>query len=204
VKGPRVKVDANLGEIRGDAKEVAGVITRNKLLYGYKRDANLPLSGLEYSSESQRAKGWYKFATWRENFPQAAPKPVYFAATGELANGSYGHVRTMSALEYWVNWLPLEVVEDQFISVPPIARDSTRIASKVTQIVSIEKQVRDAATYVIEGGNIDAAFPQNEHSCTYPGRCAMYDACWTANVGDDMAGSGLYVPRKDHHAIEGE
>lgn len=183
VKGPRVKVDANLSEIRDSGKEVAGVITRNKLLYGYKRDADPPLKPLEYSSESQRAKGWYKFPTWREHFPSAAG---------------------MTSLEYWVNWLPLEVVEDQFISVPPIARDATRIRSKVTQIISIERLV-DAGAQAVRKvpGMLDECFPQNERSCTYPGRCAMYDACWVGNVAEDMAGSGLYVPRKDHHAIEG-
>ena len=135
---------------------------------------------LEYSGDSQRAKGWYKFPTWRETFPSASG---------------------MSALEYWVNWLPLEVCEDQFITVPPIARDAQRIKSKVTQIVSIEKQVHDAALYVIEGGDIDAAFPQNDRSCVYPGRCACYDLCWTGNVAGDPQGSGLYLPRRDHHAL---
>ena len=43
VKGARVKVDAHLSEVRDSGKEVAGVITRNKLLYGYKRDADPPL-----------------------------------------------------------------------------------------------------------------------------------------------------------------
>lgn len=187
VKGPRVKVDANLSEVRDSGKEVAGVITRNKLLYGYKREADPPLKPLEYSCESQRAKGWHKVATWRETFPQAG---------------------SMSPLEYWVNWLPLEVVEEQFISVPPIARDAQRIAACTRQIVAIENWVGAAAKSMaanpsFNAEQLDSYFPQNTHACVYPGKCQMFDACWTGNVQADMAGSGLYVPRKDHHAIEG-
>lgn len=196
VKGPRVKVDGNLSEVRDSGKEVAGVITRNKLLYGYKRDADPPLKPLEYSCESSRAKGWYKFATWREGFN-----------TPTTSSADWG---LHSPMAYWVEWLPLEVVENQFISVPPIARDQTRISRKAFQIVHIEQRVaegvRDCNAAVVDDllePALDAHFPQNEHACTYPGRCSMYDACWTANVSEDMQGSGLYVPRVDHHSLEG-
>lgn len=186
VKGPRVKVDAHLSEVRDSGKEVAGVITRNKLLYGYKRDADLPLKPLEYSCESQRAKGWYKFPVWRETFPVATQT-------------------VMSPIEYWVNWLDLETVENQFVTVPPIARDAQRIKSKVTQIVEIERTIAGNIGAMQFGATLDEIFPQNEHACTYPGRCAMYDMCWTGNVAEDPQGSGLYLPRRDHHAIaEGE
>lgn len=183
VKGQRVAVDQWLKEVRGeDSKDkVHSYIDRSRLLYGYKFDGDPPLQPKQYDWAGTTRKGWKKFATWKEDFPQPNASPY-------------------SALQYWINWLPEEVVEQQFAIVPPILRDASRIESCVRQIVSIEKQIEVGnAAVVADPTMIDEFFFQNGHSCNYPGRCAMYDMCWSPGISDDP--TSLYQPRIDHHAL---
>ncbi len=185
IKGRRMPEKNSTGD-------TVGYRDSTPLLYGYKTDANPPLTQLEYGWEYTRRKGWYKFPVWKESF----------ASQG-----------TASSLDYWINWLPEEVVEGCFITVPPIMRDGARIEHKVTQVIEIERRIR-VANHAMEDAMdnnepvliqdvLDAHFPQNEHACTYPSKCSHYDICWSPGVGDDVAGSGLYSPRRDHHAVEG-
>lgn len=176
IKGRRMPEKDNVGT-------VTGYRDTTPLLYGYKVDANPPLQPPEYGWEYTRRKGWYRFPVWKESWATSIPG--------------------QSALDYWINWLPAEVVEAQFTVVPPIMRDEARIESKVRQIVGIEEDIAAGLRMVDQEGMLDRYFPQNEHSCVYPSRCAMYDLCFTSNVSDDPSGSGLYQPRKDHHALVG-
>jgi hypothetical protein len=193
LKGARVGVDDRLVEVRGD-KQPTAYIDRSKLLYGYKCDADPPLTPLQYQWESTTRKGWYKFRTWQEPF------------TRDL----FAHERFASPLEYWINWLPEEVLEGLFITVPPIMRNEQMIQSKVRQIVAMERRIaegRQLVDHAIDGefgklAVLDDAFPQNEHNCTYPSACAYKNICWESGVADDPAGSGLYQIRVDHHAIK--
>ena len=174
-------------------KDNVGTITGYRdstpLLYGYKLDANPPLNAGEYGWEYTRRKGWYRFPVWKENF-----------SSGQ-------------GLNYWINWLPEEVVEAQFCVVPPIMRDAERIESKVRQIVEMERTIHRNLSYLGkertlrlgDGTNLhnvmtlDECFPQNEQECHWPSKCPCYDLCFTANVAQDPGGSGLYQPRIDHH-----
>ena len=184
IKGRRMPEKNSVGD-------VTGYRDTTPLLYGYKCDADPPLVRQEYAYEYTRRKGWYRFPVWKER--------------GFLMDGTVG--LASSALEYWINWLPEEVVEAQFTIVPPIMRDEQRIESKVRQIVHMENLIHAGNIAVASCSNhnevLDQTFPQNEHSCVYPSRCPMYDMCFTGNVSGDPAGSGLYIPRHDHHAIEG-
>jgi hypothetical protein len=194
VKGARVKVGHDLREVRDANKEVAGYIDRSPLLYGFKQDADPPLRALEYQWESTTRKGWYKFRTWREDFQHAVLMPT-----------------THTALEYWVNWLPEEVLENLFVTVPPIMRNASMIESKVTQIVSMERSVHTGRGVVMAGQNgssdekrylQDVYFPQHEGECYWPSRCPMFEMCYEPGTAEDPLGSGLYQTRHDHHAVK--
>lgn len=171
---------------KNDIGDVVGYADSTPLLYGYKVDANPPLTQLEYGWEYTRRKGWHKFKTWREQFHNAG-------------TGSFH----LNPLQYWINWLPEEVVESQFVVVPPIYRDRDRIEAKVMQIREMEYRVLFGNRAIADNvpSALDAYFPQNEHSCTYPSRCPMYELCWERGTADDPAGSGLYQARHDHHAL---
>ena len=196
VKGARVKVGHDLREVRDANKEVAGYIDRSPLLYGFKCDADPPLRALEYQWESTTRKGWYKFRTWKEDFPQTSQ---------EFRSGD-----TVGRLEYWVNWLPEECLENLFVTVPPIMRNEGMIESKVRQIIAMERNIARAHelldVVVNEPGNhaavLDAMMPQHEGECHWPSKCSCYELCWEAQTSDDPGGSGLYQARKDHHAVK--
>jgi hypothetical protein len=182
-KGIRVQEKNELGEKIGYRQS-------SPLIYGYKCEANPPLVPQTiYDFEYTRKKGWRRFPVWEEKF-------------GHAANLDY------SPIAYWVNWLPVELIEAQFVPLPPIMRDERAVESVVTQIVAIEEQVRTRRDAVenISGDNtraLDLAFPQNFHSCLYPSRCGMFDLCHTSGVGDDPAGSGLYQARESNHPVGG-
>jgi len=198
-KGARVKVDRYLKEIRDESKEVAGYIDRSPLLYGYKCDADPPLIPLQYQWESTTRKGWYKFRTWREDFQHAVLMPT-----------------THTALEYWVNWLPEEVLENLFVTVPPIMRNEGMIESKVRQIVAMERTVHKGVddintsiwnkqhgmhpTWPNVTEQLDEHFPQHEGECLWPSKCPCWELCWESQTANDPAASGLYQARVDHHA----
>lgn len=160
--------------------DVTGYRDTTPLLYGYKVDANPPLTIGEYGWEYTRRKGWYRFPAWREQFAQG------------------------QGLNYWINWLPDEVVEAQFVLVPPIMREPDRIQHCVNQIVALERRVREGVYMANEEMDLDTAldtyFPQNTNECHWPSRCQCYDLCFTHGVADDPGASGLYQPRVDHHA----
>ncbi len=195
IKGRRMPVNDSVGT-------VTGYRDTTPLLYGYKCDADPPLTPLQYQWDYTRRKGWYRFPVWKEQFPGV----LHNQTVKNLPNDAWG------SLAYWINWLPEEVVEAQFTVVPPIMRDAARIESKVRQIVAMEQDVRQGVEEIAalppidmaRGPALDVWFPQNEHSCIWPSKCPAFDLCFTANVADDPAGSGLYQPRKDHHAIQGE
>jgi hypothetical protein len=172
---------------KNDIGDVVGYADSTPLLYGYKVDANPPLTQLEYGWEYTRRKGWHKFKTWREDFQHSVLMPT-----------------TMTALQYWINWLPAEVVESQFVVVPPIYRDRDRIESCVRQIVAIERDISIGMEAIRTIGGVeilDDTFIQNTHACTYPSACPMHNMCWERGTSSDPAGSGLYQARHDHHAL---
>lgn len=174
------------------------------LLYGYKCDADPPLTPLQYQSEYTRRKGWRRFSTWNEPFQQNLGIVTSRMTAGDYKVGQEFDLRSMSPLDYWINWLPEEVVESCFTIVPPIMRDEQRIESCVRQIVHMERRIHDGLDFVPLGSDeaLDQFFPQNFHSCVYPSRCNCHDLCFTNGVADDPAGSGLYVARTDHHALK--
>jgi len=165
------------GMRRKDKDEFGNVIGERQqslLCYGYHHPGNPPLTPEEWSPEYKRGRGWQRFAVGAPGMP---------------------------AIEEWINELPRETLESLFVTVPPIYRDDERVFHKITQLVNRE---RDIALRTLEcriDGDLDAHFPQNERACLWPTRCPFFDACHTPNVGADMAGSGLYMPRQANHPV---
>lgn len=199
VKGRRMPEKNNVGD-------VIGYRDSSPLLYGYKVDADPPLVHGEYGWEYTRRKGWYRFPVWKEQFSHIPGTIATFMTPG-FRDALERTTSPVSALEYWINWLPEEVVEAQFVTVPPIMRDEERIASCVRQIVAAEHTIACGIENIANSGDfsytLNESFLQNTHACIYPSKCPMYDICWSPGVAADVAGSGLYVARQDHHAVEG-
>lgn len=183
VKGQRVAIDADGHEVRGDEqasqRPIVRYIQRSPLIYGWKVDANPPLSQAVYDYQSSRKAGWHRFPVWDD--PQWD-------------------------VERWVNWLPAEVVEQQFVSVPPIMGGQGRTDSLVKQIIGIENRakhrINQVARVVSDADELDLLFPQNFSKCLWPTKCQCFDLCHTPGVAENPAGSGIYQPRTANHPIE--
>lgn len=165
-----------LKEVRdGTRREGVPVVRcqRSRLLYGYKCE-DVPGKPTLYDWEGTTRKGWGRFAVASESF------------NGDSA---------FSPIEYWVNWLPVEVVAAQFVPLEPILTNDRTIEAKVEQIVQTERHIRDMRE-VLETDGLDACFSQNNgRECLH---CSAKDLCWLEGAAADPAGAG-YVPRKDHH-----
>jgi hypothetical protein len=190
-KGPRVKVDDRLIEVRG-AKEHTQVIQRSKLLYGYKTDANPPVQPAMYDWEGTTRKGWFKFPVWKEDFCKIQALPAWGITPAVL--------NPISPIEWWINWLPEEVVQSHFVTLEPIMRSDRAVESCVRQIVAEEVRIRQRRQKADESPEVlDELFSQNFHSCIYPSKCGMFQICHDEGVAADIAGSGLYEPRQSNH-----
>lgn len=178
IKGARRKDWDEFGNVIGERQ-------RSLLCYGYYHPGNPPLTPPEWTHEYKLAGRWQRFAV-----------------------GSPGH----PSFDEWFSCLPQEIREAFFVSVPPVCRDDARVFSKLRQIAARERRIHAEAeatrTMIALGADeaevaaaLDESFPQSEHHCLWPSRCAMFDVCHVSNVGIDMAGSGLYVPRVPHHPV---
>lgn len=178
-----------LKEVReGTRREGVPIVRcqRSRLLYGYKCE-DVPGRPTLYDWEGTTRKGWGRFAVYDEKFAQAIGLVV---GETRVATG-------MSPVEYWVNWLPVEVVAAQFVPLEPILTNDRTIAAKTEQIVATEHVIHGLRRELEKGfDTLDSAFPQNNgYECL---RCGAKDLCWLEGAAADPAGAG-YVPRKDHH-----
>lgn len=176
-KGQRVNVWwDDLKEVRAEREGAEKwQAQRSRLIYGYKCE-DIPGRPTMYDYEGTTRKGWGKFAVWESE----------------------------RSVEDWVNWLPVEVVEAQFVTLPPIQRSQAHMEAKVRQMVARETSIREFRGYIEANPDVnrqhllDNFFPQNEHSCTYPTRCPMYRLCWEPGCANDPAAAG-YQPRTPNH-----
>lgn len=198
-KGARVSEKDSVGTITGWRQS-------SPLIYGYKQDADPPLVPITlYDHEYTRRKGWKRFPVWEEEFGKSSIPGVANQFAGQFPRWEKGSGLMRSPIEWWVNWIPLETVEAQFVPLPPIMRDERSVESCVRQVVAMERRIEmsmmDISLRVpsqLEQA-LDEHFPQSFHACLFPSRCQMFEICHTPGVASDVAGSGLYQPRVSNH-----
>lgn len=165
---------------------------------------------------------------WAWMKPAAPPFPPEYASrwkwTGEDGRGhtlGKGYTRqgvweTELGAEGWLQWLmehDRELVEQQFVALPPISRQDAEVESWLRQTIAREIDIAQKADYVNELANIndpayasalDANFPQSTSggNCIRPGKCEMYSMCWGEAAADPL-NSGYQV-RVPNHPKEAE
>lgn len=166
------------GSRRKDKDEFGQTIGERQqsvLCYGYHAAGNPPLTPPEWTHEYKRGKGWQRFSV-----------------------GTPGH----PTFNEWVDALPREVVEGLFVTVPPVYRNDAKVLSKLTQMVSREREIAGKAEAVRHDPELlDANFPQHERNCLWPSRCGFFDLCHTPGVAEDVANSGIYLAREPNHPV---
>ncbi len=164
-------------KIKDADKKVIGERQVTPLIVGYHRPDNPPLWKEAFTSDGRqaKAKGWYRFAPGGEGMP---------------------------TVREWIDQLPRDVLEAQFVTVSPVYRDDEQTMKKLVQITTRERRVDEWAAVCTKTPElIDTYFPQNERACLWPTKCPMLDICWTRNVANDIGGSGLYQPRQPNHPV---
>lgn len=115
-------------------------------------------------------KGWVKFPAWREE----------------------------GGLAWWINFLPPDVVEEQFVRSQPILKNNEVVRGWVEEVVQREL---DITHHLTGGSETDRSrfFWRNfsKWNCRW---CSFKAACKGRTTVDEMVKGGLLVPRKDHHA----
>ncbi len=116
-------------------------------------------------------KGWTKFPAFREG-----------------------------GLKWWIDFLPLDVVQEQFVRSLPILKNNDVVSSWIEEVVQREGDI----THHLESGSEEDRrrfFWRNfsKWNCRW---CPFKKACKGVSTVEGMVEGGLLVPRKDHHAQE--
>ena len=171
-------------------EEVVGCIVAG-LRKGYKKDGvfrsiltsgwtRVNVNGVEEfacvrpKKESPKAPSWKSFSTAEKHYP-----------TGGIG------------LAGWVDWVPLQRLEDLFPFTPPIMKNNRVVEDWLSQVVRRETD----AQYVLEEGSEEerlSYFYQNwGYACKW---CSFKDVCTQRAPIEEMIKDGRLVEREEHHA----
>lgn len=113
-----------------------------------------------------------------------------------------GQQPSQSPIDYWVNWLPEEVVRDQFLTPQAIPYDAQLAQHFFDTTLMLEEQV-EATISEYESGQLpiehvlDFFYPS--HSDWNCQGCVYSDLCWANADIKRLIKDRTLVPRVDHH-----
>ena len=205
-------IEARLGQ------RVSGVLIEG-LVKG-KKNIQYPKDSGQWWSNSPFCWAWVK--------PGQAPFPSEYAAKYEWIDQATGYTRRLGkgftrtpiwndtiGVQGWLQWLyenAHDVVEQQFIGLPPILRSQPEIDQWLRQNTVRELAIHEMAdaTKVSQGEDhqnmLDWCFPMSTSggNCIRPSKCPFYDLCWGAGTADERLGSGEFMLRQPNHPKEAE
>jgi len=205
-KGWRVKskLPEDFGRVKTGPRKQESVFC-----YAWKREANPPnwaedwRWSFEYE-EVHAATGEMKRHTLKGKGYDKAPIWTLQAAAME----------GMSALEYWVEWLPEDVVAGEFRLLGPIPMPRHLGKDVLEAITHEERRNRERLWEVYEAieahgwtsaevqSALNQHFPQSWDCKRYGGHCPMLKICKRDVGWEDPIGSGDYILRRPHHQPE--
>jgi hypothetical protein len=117
-------------------------------------------------------KGWTKFPAWREQ----------------------------GGLGWWIPFLPLDVVEEQFVRSQPILKNNDVVRGWIEEVVQREMDISHHLEGVEERDK-ERFFWRNfsKWNCRW---CSFKPACKGRTTIWEMVDAGLLTERVDHHAIK--
>lgn len=133
-----------------------------------------------------------KYPGWNTHFRKVA---IWEEETYELPTGEKG-------LGAWIDWLPMDTVDAQFIDCPPIQKDEKVVEDWLRQVVQRERDLEHM---------LDPAVPEKDRELYFFQRfgshciwCPFDPICTQLTTTEEMVKDGLLVPRVDHHAVGGD
>ncbi len=124
--------------------------------------------------------GWRKVPVWQTGY--------------ELPNGLWGQGE-------WIDWLPLTIVEDQFLRTTPIPINEGAVSDWLPQVVQRETDLQHMMEEATEADRLRYFFQRFGKQCNW---CPFDDVCRQAATIESMVESGRLVKRRDHHRREEE
>lgn len=148
-------------------------MTHSPLIYGWKLDT---ARGTIYSGKYMRFTKdlpWVKFPVWREK-----------------------------DVESWVNWLPMEIVSEQFVRSQPIMKNDDVVQEWIRQVVRRETDIE----YILGSGAYGSQdhldfFWQNWKKLNCQ-RCIYEGVCTKLVSIEGLVENGTLMKRVDHHAVQ--
>jgi hypothetical protein len=193
--------------------------------YAYYLEPNPPLTEGDWQPKYERVdpdgnrrrltKGYKKQPIW-EVGPRGSADPR-FPNKPQLATAPDGSPVYMANAEYWVRLLPVELVSKGYQLVGPIPRDPDKIGMAVAAITAEERlwqsRLRTIYDYATERGLgwgdgefqtlIQTVIPRAFNCDPFTAiPCDFVPLCYHHEGWQDPAGSGKFVYRRPHHAIE--
>lgn len=103
-------------------------------------------------------------------------------------------------VDAWIDWLPLDVVENQYITSPPILKNDDMIRDWLVQVVRRETDIEGMLGDEVPEADRLSFFWQNKGDrCKW---CHFRPACrWEMGI-DDMLQNGILRVREDHHTVK--
>lgn len=149
------------------------------LIYGWK----LPLGGGReiFSARYKRytkEEPWIKFPVWASSLP--------------VEGGIRG----------WVDWLPLDVLREQFVRSTPILKNDRVVENWVRQVVRRETDIDRMLQEDVPEADREDFFTQH-FSKINCGGCPFRKVCKLQTTIEEMIANGDLVRRVDHHAGNG-
>lgn len=153
------------------------------LIYGWK----LPVGGgrFLYSAEYKRftkEQPWVKFPVWVERF------------VPDIQSGT-------EALSYWINWLPLDVVAENFVRSTPVLKNDLVVEKWVRQVVRRETDMERMLQSDVPEGDREDFFSQHFSKWNCKG-CTFRRVCKLQTTVEGMVETGELRERIDHHAVQ--
>lgn len=101
------------------------------------------------------------------------------------------------SVQEWIDWLPLEVLNEQFLRSSPIFKNDAVVEGWLKQVVQRETE----AEYILKEGteeDREIFFRQtfSHNNCHW---CPFKDVCFKLSTMDELIKAGKVVPREDHH-----
>jgi hypothetical protein len=196
--------------VKGSRTEYKGIKQHNSpLIYAWRKP---PKSG-NPPFEPEAGERWATRYEWECTEPHTMDSGK--ACKGNASHKLSGYYKAKVWEEYpggipaWIDYLKaidLPLLEQQFISLPPIMRDEYEVERWKRSTFRKEVEIARCAEQVAASPELlDELFPphMSNGNCTSPSICPMTEICHST-AGADPIGSGLYQIRQSNHPIENE
>ena len=203
VKGSRKDYERDLSATVGPGKFHW---SDTPLLWAWKRDGGGP--GVDDE--------WYARYEWQCTGPHTMGngRKCSGGATHKLSGVRKACVSDrLGGVSGWISYLAVsdrQLLEEQFVELPPILRSAYEIERWKRQALPCEVEIRERRDQINSMDADDAAredlfdrwFPMStaDGNCIWPTRCQFFEVCH-GTARDDLAGAG-FVPRNPNHANE--